>query len=99
MKYEDYETRLNSVVSNPDTAPVTIQEVLAEIKTDLTSLESANTGIAERDERIKSLQDTNIKLFMSQTGEGEAEADPEDWSELEGDEALEAFISAHEKEE
>lgn len=78
MTYQDYESRLNSIVSAPDTAPAVVQEVLGEIKTDLDSLSSAQAGIEERDGRIKDLQETNIKLFMSQTGEAESQEEPEE---------------------
>lgn len=78
MTYQDYEAKLNGVVSAPDTAPAVVQEILGEIKTDLDSLSSAQAGIAERDTRIKDLQETNIKLFMSQTGEAENQDEPED---------------------
>lgn len=99
MKYEDYETSLNSVITNPDTAPAVIQEILAELKADLTALDSATVGLSERDARIKDLQDTNIKLFTSMTGTESVEDEVEDWAEMEGDEAIEAFIEAHKEEE
>lgn len=76
MKYEDYEKILNGIVTNPDTAPTAIQSVLAEIKTDTEALQSATVTIADQDKRIKDLQDTNIKLFMSQTGTVEDDPEP-----------------------
>lgn len=80
MKYEDYEKILNGIVANPDTAPTAIQSVLAEIKTDTEALQSATTTIADQDKRIKDLQDTNIKLFMSQTGTVEDDPEPKEKS-------------------
>ena len=75
MTYAEYENMINRIVSEPETAPVGAQALLDQLKTDLESLDAAVAGIAERDEKIRALQDTNIKLFMSQTG---ATEEPED---------------------
>ena len=49
------------------------------MKTDLEAMDAAIAGIAERDVKIRALQDTNIKLFMTQTGATEEpEEEPED---------------------
>lgn len=79
MTYKEYESALNGIVQNPDTAPTAVQSLLQEIKTDTEALATAITGISERDARIRDLQDTNIKLFMSQSSapENDPEPDPE----------------------
>lgn len=76
MKYEDYESKLTSIVSNPDSAPIAVQELLSEIKSDTETIASLQAGIEERDTRIRDLQDTNMKLFIGQTGQ--VEDDPEE---------------------
>lgn len=68
MKYEEYEAAINKMISEPESAPVGAQAVLAALKEDSAALEAATAGIAERDEKIRALQDTNVKLFMSQAG-------------------------------
>lgn len=68
MKYEEYEAAINKMISEPETAPVGAQAILTALKEDSAALESAQAGIAERDEKIRTLQDTNVKLFMSQAG-------------------------------
>ena len=80
MTYAEYENMINRIVTEPETAPVGAQALLDQLKTDLESLDAAVAGIAERDEKIRALQDTNIKLFMSQTGTTEEpeEEEPED---------------------
>lgn len=78
MTYQEYESALNGIVQNPDTAPTTVQSLLQEIKTDTDALAAAVEGIAERDARIRDLQDTNIKLFMSQSSAPENEPEPEE---------------------
>ena len=68
MTYEEYEKSINSVLSNPDTALANIPAVLDEIKKDLTSLETVTTENASLQQRIKDLQETNMKLYLSMTG-------------------------------
>lgn len=77
MTYQEYEAALNGIVQNPDTAPTAVQSLLQEIKTDTDALATAINGISERDARIRDLQDTNIKLFMSQSGAPENDPEPE----------------------
>lgn len=77
MTYQEYETALNGIVQNPDTAPTAVQSLLQEIKTDTDALANAMNVISERDARIRDLQDTNIKLFMSQSSIPEEEPEEE----------------------
>ena len=97
MNYSDYEAKLGGVVSNPDTAPTVVKEILSDLKTDLDTLESMKADLEAKDTRIRDLQDTNVKLFMSQTGAQE-EPEKESWEEMEGQMALDAFIEAHKEE-
>lgn len=76
MKYEEYEAKLNDVVKNPDSAATAVLDILKDIKADTDTLASLEAGIAERDGRIRDLQDTNMKLFLRQTGDnGQTEPD------------------------
>lgn len=93
MKYEDYETLLKGIVSNPDAAPVAVEGILSEIKKDLTNSESLTAAISEKDKRIAELQETNIKLFMAQTGKPDEEEEAKTWRDKKGTDALEAFIA------
>lgn len=79
MKYAEYESMINKMISEPETAPVGAQALLEQLKIDTDAMESAQAAIADRDEKIRALQDTNIKLFMSQTGT--VEEAPEDESD------------------
>ena len=69
MKYEEYEAKLNNVVKNPDSAATAVLDILKDIKADTDTLASLEAGIAERDGRIRDLQDTSMKLFLRQTGD------------------------------
>lgn len=64
MKYEEYEQKLSECVKNPDSAALAIQDILKELKTDCETMASLEAGIAEKDGRIRDLQDTNMKLFL-----------------------------------
>lgn len=78
MKYEEYEAKLNDVVKNPDSAATAVLDILKDIKADTDTLASLEAGIAERDGRIRDLQDTNMKLFLRQTGSGSEEEEEKD---------------------
>ena len=90
MKYEEYESKINSVLSNPDTALANISPILDEIKKDTTALEEAMHENESLSARIRDLQDTNMKLFLAQTGEAaEEEAD----EPAEGPAVIDEFLS------
>lgn len=82
MKYEDYEKKVTDLISNPEAAPVTAQEILSEIKSDTENIASLEAGIAERDARIRDLQDTNMKLFLSQSSQIDDEPEEKSADEI-----------------
>lgn len=82
MLYDDYEKRVTALISNPDQAPVTAQEILSEIKTDTEKITSLEASIAEKDARIRDLQDTNMKLFLSQSTPVEDEPEEKSADEI-----------------
>lgn len=82
MKYEDYEKKVTDLISNPEAAPVTAQEILSEIKSDTENIASLEAGIAERDARIRDLQNTNMKLFLSQSARVEDEPEEKSADEI-----------------
>lgn len=96
MKYEDYETKVNGMVANADTAPTVAAELLEELKVDTVALESAAEKINELEARVADLQETNIKLFMQIGGQDEAAEEEE---EKTGAEAVDEFWDNLEKEE
>lgn len=97
MTFEEYEQKINHAVLNQDEIPVIMQEVLKELKTDLTSLESFKAKTTEQDEKIKALQESNVKLFLGQTGKPEEkpEEKPTDYEDLQGIEAVNAFMDSN----
>ena len=78
MTYEQYEERINNALANADTAPTEFVNILSELKTDLTAKDTLETEKTELETRVRDLQDTNMKLFLSVTGNSSDEDDEED---------------------
>lgn len=79
MTYEEYEKRINGALANPDTAPTEFVNILSGLKTDLTAKDTLETEKTELETRVRDLQDTNMKLYLSVTGtsdEDEEEDEP-----------------------
>ena len=98
MTYQELETRLTKMLETPDTALAALPDFLKEVKTDYEKTVSLETKIAEGDKRIRDLQDTNMKLFLMQTGKSPDAEEIED-DEKEGADAIDAFVEKLNKEE
>lgn len=75
MTKEEYKNLIDSMVAKPDEIAVTAKTLYDEIGKDVEQVESLKTANAEQEKRIRDLQDTNMKLFLSQTGAPPAEED------------------------
>lgn len=86
MTYDEFKTRFTSIIGNPDTAQAESVGFLSDVEKDYTTLTSMVKKSDDDDKRIRDLQDTNQKLFLSVTGapekEEEKEDDPIDWDSL-----------------
>lgn len=86
MTYDDFKARFTSIISNPDTAQAESVGFLTDVEKDYTTLASMVKKSGDDDKRIRDLQDTNQKLFLSVTGtlekEDEKEDNPIDWDSL-----------------
>lgn len=91
MKYEEYENLINEALENPDKATASFKDVLTNLKTDITTLTTQAEKISEQEKRIRDLQDTNMKLFLSQTGQRKEEK--EEPEEKTGQDAIDEFIA------
>lgn len=92
MKFEEVKAKLTEVCKEPDSALVNITPVLEEIAKDYAAMESFKELNAKQEAKIRNLQDTNMKLFLAQTGQKEEEKEEED-DELVGQEATDAFVN------
>ena len=75
MNYVDYEGIAQKLT--PENAPEVLKTMLDSVKEDLAERDALKAVQAEQEAKIKDLQDTNIKLFLSQTGKAEQDEDPE----------------------
>lgn len=100
MKYEELEMRLTKLLETPDTALAALPEFLKEVKADYEGIVSLTNKSSEQEKRIRDLQDTNMKLFLMQTSapktKGQMEEEEDD---LEGQDAIDAFVTKLSKEE
>lgn len=75
MNYADYEGIAQKLTT--ENAPEVIKTMLDSVKEDLAERDALKSVQAEQEAKIKDLQDTNIKLFLSQTGKAEQDGDEE----------------------
>lgn len=76
MTYDEYKKEFEELVKAPDKVAETALKLLDELKTDMESLDSAKATLAERETKIRDLQDTNTKLFLQLTGSGAQPEEP-----------------------
>ena len=81
MTYEQYEQRINNALANADTAPTEFVNILSDLRTDLTAKDNLETEKAELETRVRDLQDTNMKLYLSVTGNSDEEEDEDEPAE------------------
>lgn len=77
MTYEEYKNGITDALSNPDTALTKVSPILDALKDDLGVIETLKADGEAKDARIRDLQDTNLKLFLSQTSQASKEEDDE----------------------
>lgn len=69
MTYEEYKGNILELIKDPDTALTKVEELFKELQSDLETKASVEKKVAEQDERIRNLQDTNMKLFLKAAGD------------------------------
>lgn len=87
MTYDEFKTRFTAMIGNPDTIQAESVSFLEDVEKDYTSLDSISKLHESDEKRIRDLQDTNQKLFLSVTGqpteEDEKEKEPGiDWDNM-----------------
>lgn len=78
MTFDEAKTRLTDLISDPDTAQEKALSFLGELEKDYTTLKSMSEKSDTDDKRIRELQDTNQKLFLSVTGSPKEEEEEEE---------------------
>lgn len=97
MTYDELEKKLTTILQQPDSALANVTPLLKEIKADYESIVSLTSKVESQDTRIRDLQDTNMKLFLAQTGQVSDKEEDED--DVEGLDAIDAFVNKLNKEE
>ena len=92
MTFEEYSDKINHAVLNQDEIPVVMQEILSELKQDLTALDSFKTKTEEQENKIKGLQESNIKLFLGQATKPEEKKEEIDIEDMSGIGAVDAYL-------
>lgn len=87
MTYDEYNQVAQGLTA--ENAPVIIKNILENIKTDLDERDAFKASVEDKDSKIRDLQDTNMKLFLSQTS-GKPNNDPE--PELSGEDYVNALL-------
>lgn len=88
MTYDEVKERITGLVSDPDKAAENATTLLSDLEKDYTTMTSMADKAGEQEKRIRDLQDTNQRLFLSVTGQEQGSQDePEeepgiDWDNI-----------------
>ena len=77
MKAEDYKNLITEMVSHPDNAAETATKLIDLVKEDSEIFENLSNKVNSQSQKIRDLQDTNTKLFLSVTGQSDDDDDDE----------------------
>ena len=89
MEKNKYLELINKSIKSPEEAPSIMNELISIVEEDYNEYETMKSNVEEANNKIRSLQDTNMKLFLSQTNQKEEEQEEK---ELTPDEVVEDFI-------
>lgn len=77
MKYEQYAEMAENLLKDNTKAPLILKDLLDNLKVDLDAEDTKEKRIGELDQKVRDLQDTNMKLFLNQIGKSqEKEEEP-----------------------
>lgn len=92
MTYAEYENNINSALKDFDKAPAIMSELLNTLKSDITTKDTLECTVKELNSKIADLRDTNMKLFLSQTGGSKETKDEEETEKKYGKDAVDEFV-------
>ena len=81
MTFDEAKAQLTDLISNPDTAQEKALSFLGELEKDYTTLKSMSEKSETDDKRIRELQDTNQRLFLSVTGQPKEDSEDDEEKE------------------
>ena len=89
MDKNKYLDLINKSIKSPEEAPTIMKELISVVEEDYNEFESLKSNLDNSNNKIRSLQDTNMKLFLSQTNQKEEEQEEK---EMTPDEVVNDFI-------
>ena len=89
MEKNKYLELIKKSIKYPEEAPTIMKELISIVEEDYNEYESMKTHVEDSNNKIRSLQDTNMKLFLSQTSQKEEEQEDK---EMTPDEVVNDFI-------
>ena len=92
MKYEELQERISKLTAENFQAELI--DILKDVKQDYATRDSLVAKNAENEDRIRTLQDTNARLFIGQVGnvDDKSGAKIDDLDEEDGDEFIDTFF-------
>lgn len=78
MTVDEYRDKITSMVQNPETSGEVGSELITSITEDLSTIDSMKAQLSESEKKIRDLQDANVKLFLSVTGQAKQEEEEEE---------------------
>lgn len=67
MTFDEFKQELTEIVSKPDEMLANLPAFFDKVKSDYETRDAFKAATETQDAKIRSLQDTNIKLFLQQT--------------------------------
>jgi hypothetical protein len=97
MTIEEYKDLIST--ATPENFQIVFSDVLENVQNDFATIENYEKQIEEKDTKIRDLQDTNQKLFLSQTKPEKMmdEKDEPDYSQYRGEAYFEVSGQGQEK--
>ena len=89
MDKNKYLDLINKSIKSPEEAPAIMKELITVVEEDYNEFESLKSNLDNSNNKIRNLQDTNMKLFLSQTTQKEEEQEDK---EMTPDEVVDDFI-------
>lgn len=67
MTFDEFKTELTAIISKPDDALALLPDFIDKVKIDYEARDAFKAQGETQEAKIRSLQDTNLKLFLQQT--------------------------------
>ena len=77
MTIDEYRDKITSMIQKPEASGETGAELITSITEDLSTIDSMKVQLSESEKKIRELQDANVKLFLSVTGQSKQEEEEE----------------------